>query len=227
MTTGRIQFHLSFNNGAERFQLPVNPPSISITDTHGYQDVTAAQLGEYTVIGKSMLSEFSFSSFFPRDFNSSYCARSPLPDPWDCVKTIQRWVASGQPMRLTITGTPINYAVTVRSFTYDPERGGSPGDIYYDITFKEYVFVKARKAGVAKAAAGKEKVAVSAAGDTRPTTGTKPTKYKVVSGDSLWKVAQKTLKDGDKWRTIYDVNKALVGPNPNVLKPGITLVIPQ
>jgi len=225
-----IQYHLSYNNGAERFQLPVNPSKISISQTHGFQDVEAAQLGEYTVIGKDRLAEFSFSSFFPRHYDPSYCARSPLPNPWDCVRTIERWMKSGEPARLIITGTPINYAVTIRSFTYEPERGGSPGDIYYDISFKEYVFVKTRKVGETKPAApdsGKEKVSVLSAGDSRPSGTVAPKSYKVVSGDTLWKISQKTLKDGDKWRKIYDANKTLIGPNPNALKVGLTLVIPS
>jgi nucleoid-associated protein YgaU len=218
-----IQFHLSYDNGAGRLRLPVNPASIKIADTHGFQDVQAAQLGEITVIGNRALSDISFSSLFPRDYDPAYCAYTPMPDPWRCVDLIQRWMRSKKPIRLTVTGTPINYAVTIRSFNIDPERGGSPGDIYYDIAFKEYVFVNFRKVEVS----AKQEVRILSAASVRPNTAAKVTRYTVVSGDSLWKIAQRYLNDGDKWRTIYNANKAVVGANPNLIFPGQTLVIPQ
>lgn len=219
-----IQYHLSFDNGRERLWLPVNPPSIKISDTHGYQDVEAAQLGEYTVIGNRKQSEFTFSSFFPRDYNPAYCAYTPLPNPWDCVNTIKRWLRSGSPIRLAITGTPINYAVTIRSFDYEPERGGSPGDIYFDITLREYTFVSYRTLSFEP-----NKTAVKSVTSTRPDTVAKAVIYTVKSGDSLWKIAQSTAiyGDGDKWRTIYNANKAVIGVNPNTLRAGQRLVIPR
>ncbi|OME86927.1 peptidoglycan-binding protein [Paenibacillus sp. FSL A5-0031] len=218
----RIQFHLSFDNGRERLWLPVNPPSIKISDTHGYQDVEAAQLGEYTVIGKRKSSEFTFSSFFPRDYNSSYCAYTPLLAPWDCVKMVERWMRSGSPIRLTVTGTPINYAVTIRSFEYEPERGGSPGDIYFDITLKEYVFVSPRTLTY-----DANKTMIASMTTSRPSTEAKPSNYVVKSGDSLFKIAHVMYTDGDKWRTIYNANKTVIGANPNLIRAGQRLVIPR
>jgi nucleoid-associated protein YgaU len=217
-----IEFHLSYNNGAERLQLPVSPPNIRVANSHGYTDLNAAQLGEYTVIGKRQLSEFSFSSFFPRDYDPSYCAYTPLPAPWDCVKTIERWQRSGNPIRLTVTGTPINVAVTIRAFNYEPERGGSPGDIYYEIDLKEYVFVSYRTLAYKT-----DKTAISSVTDSRPDTSAKSTNYTVVSGDSLWKIAAHQYGDGDKWRTIYNANKSVIGANPNLIRPGQRLVIPR
>jgi nucleoid-associated protein YgaU len=218
----RIQFHLSFDNGRERLWLPVNPPSIKISDTHGYQDVEAAQLGEYTVIGKRKATEFTFSSFFPRDYNPSYCAYTPLIDPWDCVNMIKRWMRSGSPIRLTVTGTPINYAVTIRSFDYEPERGGSPGDIYFDITLKEYVFVNVRPLTY-----DSDKTRFDSTTTTRPDTEDKPSSYLVKSGDSLFNIAHAMYGNGDKWRTIYNANKTVVGVNPNLIRTGQRLVIPR
>lgn len=219
--TNPIQFHLSYSNGAETLWLPVSPSSIRISSTHGYQDVDAAQLGEFTVIGKRKSSEYAFSSFFPRDYDPSYCAYSPLPAPWDCVNMIDRWMRSGNPMRLTIAGTPVNVAVTVRSFNYEPERGGSPGDIYYDIAFKEYVFVDVRRVSL------EAQQAVIMSEVVRPDTEIQPGSYVVAEGDSLWKIAQRTYGDGDKWRSIYDVNRDAIGVNPNLIFPGQTLIIPE
>ncbi|ANY67740.1 peptidoglycan-binding protein [Paenibacillus sp. BIHB 4019] len=224
MAKNPIQFHLSFNNGAERLQLPVNPESISVSTSHGYTDLDAAQFGEYTVIGQRRQTEFRFSSFFPRDYNATYCAYSPLPKPWNCVHKIQRWMRSGEPLRLTVTGTPINLAVTVRDFTYEPERGGNPGDIYFDLSLREYRFVSYRKLGYAD-----DKTTVTTASVGRADTGEKVSNYTVARGDSLFKISAKSevYGNGDKWRDIYNANKKLIGANPNMITLGQKLVIPR
>ncbi len=50
--------------------------------------------------------------------------------------------------------------------------------------------------------------------------------YTVKKGDTLWKIAKEHLGDGNRWRTLYNLNKARIR-DPNKLKPGtkITIVI--
>ena len=50
--------------------------------------------------------------------------------------------------------------------------------------------------------------------------------YKVVSGDSLWKIAEKHYGDGGKWNLIYEKNKDTI-PNPSLIFPGQELTIPD
>lgn len=51
--------------------------------------------------------------------------------------------------------------------------------------------------------------------------------YTVVSGDSLWKIAAKYLGSGGKWSTIYNANRGTIGGNPNIIHPGMRLLIPN
>jgi nucleoid-associated protein YgaU len=213
-----LQFWLSFNNGAERLRLPVNPESISVSSSHGYEDIEVTQLGEYTVIGNERLREYSFSSFFPRDYNAGYCEYNDIPKPWEAVALIESWKKSGKPIRLTITGTPINEAVTIRDLSYE-EKAGNVGDISFTLSLKQYKFVEFRKIDVS----GPNTKVASA--KTRPNTKKAPTTYTVKSGDSLFKIAQRLLGNGDRWREIYEKNKATIGANPNLIKPGQKLVI--
>ena len=43
---------------------------------------------------------------------------------------------------------------------------------------------------------------------------------------SLWGIAQHFYGDGSKWPTIYNANRATIGPNPNLIHPGQVLVVP-
>lgn len=48
--------------------------------------------------------------------------------------------------------------------------------------------------------------------------------YKVVAGDTLWKIAQKELGSGYQWRAIYEANKTII-KNPNMIYIGQELVV--
>lgn len=58
--------------------------------------------------------------------------------------------------------------------------------------------------------------------------GKKPRVHIVKSGDWLSKIAIQYYGDMNKWKTIYEVpaNKATIGPNPDLIKPGQELIIP-
>lgn len=53
-----------------------------------------------------------------------------------------------------------------------------------------------------------------------------PNTYTVVPGDSLWKIAQQFYGNGALWPQIYGANHDAVGPNPNLIHPGLQLTIP-
>lgn len=213
-----IQFWLSGNNGAERLRLPVNPESISVRTAQQFTDINVSQLGEYTVIGDKNPTEFEISSFFPQEYNPSYCEYEDIPNPWQVVGQIETWQKNKMPIRLNVTGSHINYAVTIRSFNYEAEKAGSPGDIYYSMSLKEYRFIEFRKTAV-----------LGVSNISRPNTLEKPTKYTVKNGDTLSSIALKIRAKGVKidWLSIYKANKSVIGKNPNLILPGQKLVIPN
>lgn len=59
-----------------------------------------------------------------------------------------------------------------------------------------------------------------------PTPTPSPQKtYTIVSGDTLWGIASRFYGSGSQWTKIADANKSTI-PNPNLIYPGQTIVIP-
>lgn len=54
-----------------------------------------------------------------------------------------------------------------------------------------------------------------------------PGKYTVQRGDWLSKIALRAYGDMFAWEKIYEANKDIIGPNPNLIKPGQVLTIPE
>ncbi|KKK99088.1 hypothetical protein LCGC14_2636220, partial [marine sediment metagenome] len=50
--------------------------------------------------------------------------------------------------------------------------------------------------------------------------------YTVKAGDNLWKIAQRFYSQGTRWNDIYDANKGVIGPDPDLIQPGQVLTIP-
>ncbi len=50
--------------------------------------------------------------------------------------------------------------------------------------------------------------------------------YTVKKGDSLSKIARDVLGDLNRWREIYDLNKGVIGSNPNLIHAGTSLKMP-
>jgi nucleoid-associated protein YgaU len=51
--------------------------------------------------------------------------------------------------------------------------------------------------------------------------------YTVGQGESLSSIARRVYRDQGKWSTIYAANRALIGSNPNLIRPGMQLVLPS
>ena len=75
---------------------------------------------------------------------------------------------------------------------------------------------------------------VSAPADTRPAAAGgqlgqvafEGQKYVVKSGDSLSKIAKHFYGDAGKWKKIHEANREKI-PNPDLIHPGLELVIPS
>lgn len=208
--------------GGSRIRIPVVPAEYTVTSEQDNTSVTVCNLGEVTLRGKRKLQQISFSSFFPRQYDSGYCdvrSKSPIT----MVKKVEKMKRAGS-VKLIITGV-LSMKVTIESFEWGENDG--TGDISYTLSMKEYRTVSIPASVLVKEQPAQPSAAGSDGGtsgrDQPETTGTQS--YTVKSGDSLSAIARK-LTGSTNWQTIYEQNKAVIGSNPNMIKPGQVLTIP-
>jgi len=72
------------------------------------------------------------------------------------------------------------------------------------------------------AAASEAKETASGTATTKPASGT----YTVQSGDTLSRIAAKTLGDSKRWKEIYEANRDTLGNDPSALEVGQSIKIP-
>lgn len=121
--------------GSRRIRIPVLPPEYKVTSAQNNTIVNVIGLGDVVLKGKRGLREISFSSFFPANYDSSYCEFPITRSPRSYVDTIEKMKRAGT-VRLMITGTPINFRCTIESFEWG--ESDRTGDISYTLTLKEY-----------------------------------------------------------------------------------------
>lgn len=198
------------------------PAEYTVTSEQDNTSVTVCNLGEVTLRGKRKLQQISFSSFFPRYYDSGYCdvrSKSPIT----MVKKVEKMKRAGS-VKLIITGI-LSMKVTIESFEWGENDG--TGDITYTLSMKEYRTVSIPASVLVKEQPAQPATSGSDGGtsgrDQPEMTGTQS--YTVKSGDSLSAIARK-LTGSTNWQAIYEQNKAVIGSNPNMIKPGQVLTIP-
>ncbi|GIP55964.1 LysM peptidoglycan-binding domain-containing protein [Paenibacillus vini] len=200
---------LSYNNRTEVIEFPVLPESIEIPEPGSSKTFEISNLGEINVFKGLKLREISFESFFPANwFPGASVTERELFEPKHYVEAIQKWRKATPPMEFVFAGSTLdlNMLVTIEKFTWS-EDGGAVGDIKFQITFKEYRPYAARKVQV-QTTSGSKTVVMNKnnSAPARPDTRVKPKTYTLVAGDNLWKVAQKVLGDGSKYKQIQTLN---------------------
>lgn len=131
-----MDIFLSINNGEETLTIPVLPPTFDVKKPQGSETFETFTGAELRFISAPKLKSIGWTCFFPskeypfnRDFKSS---------PHEYVYTIDRWILSKVPIRLVVSGTPINMACAVNDFSYSMSTNG---DVNYTIEFGEFPLV--------------------------------------------------------------------------------------
>ncbi|WP_425447628.1 LysM peptidoglycan-binding domain-containing protein [Dethiothermospora halolimnae] len=195
----KYQFWLSFNNGEQRLQLPVNPPKIKIENGMKNETIDVSNLGEITVIQKSTPKKISIESIFPAN-DGPYCEYKDIPEPQEAVDIIESWQNSEKPIRFLITNTNINYPVSIEKFT-TTEKAGDIGTISYNLELKEYRFIEVKEMEEKNG-----EINIGSKEEERTDERSIPKLYIVKAGDCLYKIAKSQLGDGSRYGEIAKLN---------------------
>ena len=195
-----MDFYLSYNNNEEQLRLPVIPGEFELSQRHNNTVININSLGEINLIGKKGLASISLSSFFPAQ-EYYFCKYTGFPKPYECIKMIQKWRDSGKPIRFIITGTPVNYAMTIENFIFSEQDGTR--DVYFTIELREYVFIKQVKPTKVTTPNGTQVTVPATKREAKPI----PSKYKAQKGDNMYTVAKKTTGNMSNAKAIAKTNK--------------------
>lgn len=187
----------------DAIQLPILPPSFSVTVGTGHQTVNVQTKGDVSILGKKGLKSFDLPSFFPAH-DYPFAAYPKDREPQDYVDKISGWIEN--PVQVTITDTDINEEYAITSFTYGEPDGS--GDVEFTLSLQEYrkpTYTKPKKELPSKPPATVDKKPV-----TRPPSKPQPKTYVVKQGDNLWNLAKKFYGSGSKASKIYNANKTII-----------------
>ncbi|MHB9901473.1 LysM peptidoglycan-binding domain-containing protein [Clostridium botulinum] len=204
------------------FQFPVNPiDNVMVNRTKKYDTADIVDYGEVDLSDKGKkIKELSFLTLLPKEYDT-YCRYRNIPKPAEAIGKLEKWMEQEESLRLIITDFGFNDLVIISNVS-EEERAGETGDKYITISFRTHRDLKIQTLAPPKTTSTVKTVALN---NNRATTKSNSKIYVVKQGDSLWKIAKWWYGDGSKWNVIYQKNRNIIGPNPNVIRPGQKLVM--
>lgn len=214
--------------GARRIKIPVLPPSYQITSQENDTIVNVIGVGDVVLTGKRGLQEVSFSSFFPRRYDASYCRTSSLRTPREYIDIIENMKRSG-PVKLSISGI-LDGRFRIIDFPHGEDDG--TGNVAYSLTFREYRAPSAQQSAVTSSEDTAVFVAMLADATDAAEGGEQRTQkqpeagitVKPKPGESLSATARR-YTGSTNYELIYKMNKDVIGDNPNAVTEGMWLSI--
>ena len=103
---------------------------------HDNEEQQVVGFGGVNLIGKRGLKTFNYSSFYPKNYDPSYCNFRNLLKPTTFVNKILQYKNGTNKVRLVIPKMQINGLYSIEGFSY--RAGEGTEDIYYSISMKEY-----------------------------------------------------------------------------------------
>ena len=211
----------------ETIRFPVTPSEVVCETSASIVNENVNDLGPVSLFGGTELKTIPISSFFPnKDY--SFCTYSNVEKPYSFVSKIESWQNKGAKLRYIVSDGYTNIPVMVNSFTYREQDG--TGDVYFDLSLIEYKEIKLNKTSSSSdtSSSNPSNNSTGRTTENAPKPSGENNTHKVVSGDSLWAIAQKYYGDGSQYTKIKEANKDKYSSlnNNNIIYSDMELVIP-
>lgn len=216
-----VEINIKDTKTGAYLRIPVIPEVIEYVDGDALANsVNIINLGAVDFPNGVALDAVTWRSFFPARYDASYCKTANLLAPTEYRNRLSSWKDAGTPLQLIIPAAEINKTMYLQAFKWDVK--GFEGDLYYEVTFKEYKEIRPLQIATSVAVVKSAQAQTPAARPPAPTPPKAKT-YTVQRGDTLSGIAK---KNGiASWNTLYEKNKAVIGSNPNLIKPGQVLTL--
>ena len=217
-----------WEKGGERnIRIPILPEEIDCKMGETiFATYSIMNRGDVAVPTGTELASYRWKSEFPgKPRKKDPLLHGPWIEPKTYHNVLEAWKDHGTPLILCVIGYPINVDVYIKD--YQASAAGAFGDIYYQLEFQEL-----REVEVIKTTPSSETTTA------KERTAQQPQTYTIVTGDTLWGIAQKFYGDGNKWSDIYNTNKEIIestakergkksSENGWWIFPGVKLTIPK
>jgi len=216
------------NDESSNFILPVAPESFKTKVGNKNSTIELISLGEFNIIKKIGLREFSFKILLPKNQLLSELSETEFHEPIFYLSKFREIKAAAKPIRFKITRIlpdgsiifPGNVLVSFENYSVE-ENAGEEGDYWVNIELKEYRSIET----IITELTGKtdENGSQTATQEAQRTKKENAKTYIVQSGDSLWKIAKRELNNGSRYKEIAQLNNI---QDPNRLTIGMVLQLP-
>lgn len=181
-----MDIYIKWDNDEHSLQIPVNPESVSESESMNNTSEYIHNKGEINLKGKRSLKSASWTSFFPAQ-DYEFCRCTPK-EPYDYYcKRLENLMERNETIHLIITETDINFYGTIESFEHGP--GDRSMDVSYTISIKEHREVNRK---------------------TRPKKKAKETTKKWTKGTTWHSLAKKYLGDSSKYKMLRSLNASVI-----------------
>lgn len=199
------------SQGGARVSFPVLPSEYSISSSQGNTVVNINAIGEVNLLGKENLDTISFSGIFPKRTDSFVSQLTDTPKGY--IETLLTMKMAG-PCQLHLLDILAMHC-TIESLDWG--ENDRTGDINFSIQLKKYIYINSEGIATVNALKG--------AGREAPAKPRNGRTYTVKAGDNLFMIARRELNTTN-WAILYQINRTVIGNDPNVLKPGTKLILP-
>lgn len=228
-----MDFYLENLTQGRVIQLPVTPENYEITEEEEFETVRLTYIGDTNIPTFYKPKEISITGIFSCNDKIYKLNKNWSTDIVRCevdyVNILNGWKRQHNIIRVLIVprGTiesRLDAKFYIKALKIDGENEQT-GAINYTIEFTEYIDV-AKKYKNLKGNSNNTTTRPSSTSKPKTSTPKKQKIYTVQSGDYLKKIAKKFYGNSNKYMTIYNANKKIIGKDPNKIWVGMKLVIP-